>query len=326
MTDGAWTGAIIDAHQHFWDPTANHYPWLMPEERIPFRYGNYDAIKRRYRPPDYAADVQGHDVRATVYVEAEWDPADPIGETRYVSGLAERYGRPNAIVAQAWLHHADVATVLAGQAAFPLVRSVRHKPGGPVRPEDAGRMERTLMSDETWRRGYALLERHRLHFDLQTPWWNLWEAASLARDFPRTKIILNHTGLPADRSGAGLEGWRAAMARFAECPNVAVKISGLGVPGRKWTVEDNRWIVRETIAMFGPERAMFASNFPVDSLCATFDEIFTGFKRIAADLPEEAQERLFAGTAREVYRPAPSAYSGIIAGSSGRGARGRAAS
>jgi predicted TIM-barrel fold metal-dependent hydrolase len=77
------------------------------------------------------ADARGQSVRETVYVEAEWSPDDPIGETRFASGLAARFGVPNAIVAQAWLDRADVAEVLAGQTGFALVRSVRHKPGGP---------------------------------------------------------------------------------------------------------------------------------------------------------------------------------------------------
>jgi predicted TIM-barrel fold metal-dependent hydrolase len=85
---------------------------------------------------------------------------------------------------------------------------------------------------------------------------------------------------------------------------VVVKISGLGVPGRPWTVADNQWIVHEIIAMFGSSRAMFASNFPVDGLCATFDEIFSGFKTITRDDPPEVQRQLFAETARRVYRPA----------------------
>jgi Amidohydrolase len=149
--------------------------------------------------------------------------------------------------------------VVAGQAAFPLVRSVRHKPGGPATPNAVGG-QRSLISDETWRRGCALLEHHGLHFDLQTPWWNLDEVVRLARDFPRTLIILNHGGLPADRSAQGLAGWRAAMARFSEQPNVRVKISGIGERGRPWSVEHNRWIVEEIVAMFGADRAMFASN------------------------------------------------------------------
>jgi predicted TIM-barrel fold metal-dependent hydrolase len=297
-----WQGPIIDAHQHFWEPARNPHPWLRPEARIPVRYGNYASLKRRYLPDDYAADVRGHDVRATVYVEAEWDPADPIGETRYITAIADQYGRPNAVVAQAWLDRANIAEVLRAQVAFPLVRSVRHKPGGPDRPEAVGAGQRTRMSTEAWRRGFAMLEANGLHFDLQTDWWNLPEAALLARDFPHITIILNHTGLPADRSEAGLQGWQQAMRGFAEQPNVRVKISGLGRPGQPWRAEDNAWIVRETIAMFGAERAMFASNFPVDSLCATFDTIYSGFKQIVADLPIAAQARLFYGTAAQVYR------------------------
>jgi predicted TIM-barrel fold metal-dependent hydrolase len=296
-----WTGPIVDAHQHFWDPVANNHPWLKPDSNIPFRYGDYSAIKRRYLPNDYLADAAGHQVCETVYVETEWDPETPVDETRYITSVSERFGLPNAVVAQAWLDRSDAASVIAAQAAFPLVRSVRHKPGGPATLDAIG-AERTLLSHEGWRRGYALLERHGLHFDLQTPWWNLQEAVRLARDFPRTLIVLNHAGLPSDRSQAGLAGWHAAMARFASEPNVRVKISGLGQRGRRWSVDDNRWIVEEIVAMFGAERAMFASNFPVDSLCGTFDMIFSGFKQIASQYSEREQQSLFRDTARSVYK------------------------
>ena len=164
-----WDGPVIDAHQHFWDPEVNHHPWLEPDAHIPFRYGDYGAIKRRYLPEEYRREAAGQRIVRTVYVETEWDPSDPIGETRYASALAAREGWPNAIVAQAWLHREDAAQVLADQAAFPLVRSVRHK---PERRSGPG----TLMSDPAWRRGFALLQRHGLHFDLQTPWRSLGEA------------------------------------------------------------------------------------------------------------------------------------------------------
>lgn len=94
------------------------------------------------------------------------------------------------------------------------------------------------------------------------------------------------------------------MARFSEEPNVRVKISGIGQRGRPWSVEDNRWIVEEIIAMFGAHRTMFASNFPVDSLCGSFDTIYSGFKRIAARYPRPDQAQLFGETARNVYRTA----------------------
>ena len=140
-----------------------------------------------------------------------------------------------------------------------------------------------------------------LRFDLQTPWWHLGEAADLARGFPDQPIILNHTGLPADRSPDGIAGWKAAMTRLAQCPNVAVKISGLGQPGQEWTVEANRGIVLTTIELFGVARCMFASNFPVDSLCAGFDRIFSGFRRIVADFSAGEQRALFHDNAIRLY-------------------------
>ena len=297
-----YDGPIVDAHQHFWEPDKNPHPWLQPGVRKPFRYGDdYESIKRRYLPDDYRRDAVPHEIVQSVYVETEWDPQDPIGETRYASSLPERYGLPNAIVAQAWLDRADAAEVIAGQAAFPLVRSVRHKPGGPASESDVGRTT-TLMSDPSWRAGYARLAPNGLMFDLQTPWWNLDEAVDLARDFPETTIVLNHTGLPAARDAAGLARWRAGMARLADRPNVCVKVSGIGVAGQAWTAEANGWIVRTAIDLFGAERAMFGSNFPVDSLCATLPEIIGGMKEIVAPLPAAEQERFFCGTAREVYR------------------------
>ncbi|MBV8650772.1 MAG: amidohydrolase [Alphaproteobacteria bacterium] len=298
-----WDGSIVDAHHHFWDPAVNYHPWLAPGVKIAFRYGDYEALKRRYLLDEYQRDAAGHDIVQSVYVETEWDPKDPIGETRYATSLKAQGGRPNAIVAQAWLDRDDVAEVLAGQAKFPLVRSVRHKPGGPAERSEVG-TARTKMSDETWRSGYALLAKHGLHFDLQTPWWNLPEAEDLARDFPGTTIILNHSGLPAQRDEESLHAWRDAMARFARCPNVVVKLSGMGVPGQPWLTDSTRWIVRTAIDLFGAERTMFGSNFPVDSLCASFDAILSGFKTILAPLPEKEQAAFFNGTARRVYRPA----------------------
>lgn len=295
-----WDGPIIDAHQHFWNPLVNNHPWLNPDVNIPFRYGDYSAIKGPYLPPDYLRDSARHNIVQTVYVETEWDPTDPIGETAYACELGKIYGKPNAIVAQAWLDRSDVADVLKAQAGFSLVRSIRHKPGGTDRFAGPA-SRRTLMSNEKWRKGYALLEQNGLHFDLQSNWWHLDEAKLLARDFPKTTIILNHTGLPTDRSEEGIMAWHAAMAKLAEMPNVNVKISGLGQHGRPWTVEDNGYVINETIAMFGPQRAMFASNFPVDSLCASFDDIYDGFKCIAARYSRGDQSKLFFDTARKVY-------------------------
>jgi predicted TIM-barrel fold metal-dependent hydrolase len=290
--------AIVDAHQHFWDPGVNYHPWLNDEPPIPFRYGDYRAIRRRYLPPDYLADAAPYRVDRTVYVETEWDPRDPVGETRYIGELRRDYGLPSVVVAQAWLDRDDAADVLERQAQFPFVRSVRHKPRANAAPGDGAPGGTT---DPAWRAGFARLSPLGLRFDLQTPWWHLREAARLAADFPGTQIILNHTGLPADRSPEGIEGWRAAMATLAGQPNVAVKISGIGQRGAAWTADANRGIVRTVIDLFGIERCMFASNFPVDSLCASFATIFDGFREIVSDLDPASQRALFRDNALRIY-------------------------
>lgn len=292
---------IVDAHQHFWDLSRNYHPWLSDEPTISFRYGDYRALKRNYLPPDYRADTGGFNVVGSVYVEAEWNPADPVGETVWVHEIAKQYGLPNAVVAQAWLDRENVEEVLAQQAKLPLVRSIRHKPSAAASPGEVRLGQPGSMDDPRWRRGYALLSRYGLSFDLQTPWWHLEEAARLAQDFPETQVILNHTGLPADRSELGVDQWHAATRRLARRSNVVVKISGLGVPGQAWTVEANRRIVLRTIDLFGVDRCMFASNYPVDKLIASFDTIFSGFQEITAGFPRTDRRKLFYENAVRVY-------------------------
>ena len=289
---------IVDAHQHFWDIEANYHPWLRDEPPIPFRYGDYRPIRRRYLPADYFADVGPHQVVKTVYVEAEWDPTDPIGETRYIERLRRETGFPTVMVAQAWLDRADCATVLEQQAGFDFVRSIRHKPRANA---SSGDSSPGGMTDSAWRAGYARLAPLGLRFDLQTPWWHLAEAAALARDFPDTTIILNHTGLPSDRGAEAIAGWKRAITTLAQCPNAVIKISGLGQRGQPWTVGANRAIVLAAIEAFGVERALFASNFSVDGLCASFDTIFSGFRQIVADFSAGEQRALFHDNAVRLY-------------------------
>jgi predicted TIM-barrel fold metal-dependent hydrolase len=268
---------IVDPHHHVWDLGRNYHPWLCDPEPIPFRYGDYASLRRDYLPPDYLRDSAGFRIVGTVHCEAEWNPADPLGETRWLETISAQHGLPNACIAQAWLDRPNAAEVLAEQAASPLVRGIRHKPRSAASPETARRGDPGSMDDPTSRDGYALLD-------------------------PATQIVVNHTGLPADRSPEGLAGWRRGLDRAAACPNVALKISGLGRPGLPWTVEANGLVIHDAIAIFGFERCMFASNYPVDSLCGTFADIFNGFAEAVADRSVSQQTALFRDNARRIYR------------------------
>jgi predicted TIM-barrel fold metal-dependent hydrolase len=293
---------IVDPHQHFWDLGRNYYPWLCDPKPVHFRYGDYTSLKRNYLPPDYLRDAGGLNIVKTVHEDALWDPSDPAGEPRWLETVAAEYGYPHACVGSALFARHDIEQVLAGHAKFKLTRGVRNFPVSAAKRNEAKRGEACSMDDPKWRRGYALLEKHGFSFDVQTPWWHLDALAELARDFPEVQIIIVHTALPVDRSEEGLSGWRAALELVAAQPNVAIKISGLGRPGLPWTLTANGPIIRDTINIFGPERCMFASNFPVDGLTGSFQMIYGGFRAAVSNRPVEERRMLFHDNAVRIYR------------------------
>lgn len=297
---------IVDAHHHFWSVPANPHLWLTELPRIPFRYGDYSAICRDFLPSDYAAGSQDHRILRHVVMEGEWDPRDPLGEAQWMSELAHRCNVPHAMAAQIWLDRDDVDFILQQYRQGPLadfVRSVRHKPRCSPREAMSSNWSATgSMRDDRWRRGYALLERYNLMFELQAPWWHMQEVVELAVDFPSTTIIVNHAGLPATRDKETLELWRSAMGLIADLPNIRIKLSGLGVSGQPWSIEQQRPIVTSLITDFGVQRCMFASNFPVDSLVVSLNELWRCFKELTQNLPPADQLALFCDNAVATYK------------------------
>ena len=186
-------------------------------------------------------------------------------------------------VGQAWLDAGDCGAVLESHAQRGFVRGVRHKP-------KPGQMD-----DARWRAGYARLAALGLHFELQAPWRQLGEAMRLAGDFPATALVLNHAGLPLPGESAP---WRAAIGALARLPNVAAKISGLG----NLDAGQRREAILGVVEAFGTQRAMFASNFPVDSLRLGFDAICRDFDQATLDLSQEERRGLFHDNAIRIYR------------------------
>ena len=293
---------FLDAHHHFWDINANYHPWLCDEPQIPFRYGNYDAIRTNYLPEDYADDTAKVEIIGSVHVEAEWNPEDPVGETRWLTDTTQTCKHPVVFVVQARLDQEDIEKVLADHSAFPQVRGIRQKPTTTQQNTPKQRDLPGSMDDPNWRDGYTALERFGYSFDLQIPYWHLDQAADLAADFPETTLVVNHTALPSDRSNLGFSAWSNAIEQVALHPNVMIKISGLGQPNQPWTVESNQNIVLRTLDIFGTDRCMFASNFPVDRLCGDLDTILLGFREIVNTLPESTVDALFHENAARIYR------------------------
>lgn len=114
--------------------------------------------------------------------------------------------------------------------------------------------------------------------------------------------MTNHLGLPLDRSEAGVAIWRRGMQALADCPNVFLKVSELGLPNGTWDSASNRRVIREAVDLFGFERSMFASNLPVGNLSATFTEIVADVIGALPHATESELRALFAGTAQRFYR------------------------
>jgi predicted TIM-barrel fold metal-dependent hydrolase len=295
---------IVDAHMHLWDLTRIRYPWLTPPLPAGIT-GDVSSIAHDYLLEDYLRDVTAHDSRLRVtkivHVEAGAHPADALAETRWLQSLADARGFPQAIVAHAELQKPGAAALLTEHAAHRNVRGIRQilnwhpEPAKTYTPRD-------LLAEESWHRGFALLARHGFSFDLQIYPAQMPAAARLAARHPDTPLILNHAGMPADKDAAGIEAWRSGMRALAARPNVAVKISGLAMLDWHWTRESLRPFVLETLELFGADRVMIASNFPVDRLFGSCAGFYDTYRALLAGASEAERSRLFARNAERIYR------------------------
>ena len=293
---------VVDPHIHLWDLKTHHYPWLAnPGTSF---VGDARDLKHDYLIADLLRDAAPVQVLKLVHVDANHDPADPVEETRWLQQVADHEGNglPDAIVAGADLSADNAQEVLEGHAAFANTRSIRQilNVHANLLYDYVGRH---YMREPQWRKNFALLKRYSLSFDLQLYPSQMKEAAELAQEHPDTQFIVNHAGMFVDRSSVeGFRAWRDGLRALAACPNVAVKISGLAMFDHQWSVESFRPYVLETIDTFGCERAMFASNFPVDRLFATYEGLWNAYVSIVKDLSDMEKDALVKSNAERIYR------------------------
>jgi predicted TIM-barrel fold metal-dependent hydrolase len=294
---------VVDPHIHLWDLERLHYGWLK-QQRTTFM-GDHSSLAKTYSVAEFLSDVGDIEVLKVVHVEAGHDPTNPVAETRWLQSLADQPKNshlPNAIVAYADLLSPDVERLFAAHVESPNVRGIRQILNVHTNPlyDYVGRH---LIQSSTWQANFGLLQKYSLSFDLQIYPTQMREAAALAARHDETMLILNHTGMFADRgSVTGWRTWRDGMRALATHPNVAVKISGLGMIDHNWTVESIRPYALETIDAFGVERTMFASNFPVDRLYGTYERQWRAFAAIVADASEAEKAALFRQNAERIYR------------------------
>ncbi len=287
-----YDGPIIDPHHHLWDLNLGQYPWL----------GDLGPLRRNYLPEDYLSDARGHNVVATVHVEASRGGDDSLGETRWLEALDKPGGVAARYVAHVPLASAGAPALIEAQAAFPRVVGVRDILSWSEDPARRFAARGDLMGDPTWRAGLGALARHGLVFELMVFPSQLAEAARLVREFPNQLFVLEHCGSPIDRDAEGMRRWREGLTKMARAPNVLIKISDLVAYDHSWTLGSLREVIMCCLDCFGPARAMFASDFPVAGLYATFDEVYGAFKTIVSGFAADEQRALFFGNAEHTYR------------------------
>ena len=298
---------IIDTHHHLWDLENNRYPWLQTP--IDHFAGEYSKIRQTYLVKDLIADasVGSYELVKSVHVQAEWDhDRDPVGETAWLQGVAdspESNGLVSAIIGNADFFSSNVEDVLQRHAAHANFRGIRQMLNYSYDNPGLNFIDRgDAMDDPVWRDGYRLLAKFKASFDLQVWPWQLEMAARLASDVPEVPVILNHMGMPYANNAASRRQWDVGMRSLAATGNVSVKISALGMATPGWTVEDIRPYVEGTIEIFGVDRCMFASNFPVDSLTSDYTAIWSAYDVITSGLPDEDRRRLFHDNAVKFYQ------------------------
>ena len=312
---------ICDPHHHFWD--------LRPQS-TPYQ---------RYLLHELNGDIySGHNVRSTVFLEARsmyrsGGPAElrPVGEVEFVQGLAAAsasgvYGPARA--AAAIIGHADlklagnVAPVLeALQAASPnRFRGIRHNVTWNPDPDWDDRETKGILANADFLEGARVLSRKGLVLDLMQSFPQLPEIADFARAVPDLPVIVNHiggvsrVGIYANKDDEIIPHWREGIAAVAACPNVTMKLGGMGMPrfgygwhsrgvpiGSEELAEAMAPWMNHCIEQFGPDRCMFESNFPPDKVSFSYNVMYNAFKILSKDYSDTERAAMFHDTAARVY-------------------------
>lgn len=286
---------IVDPHCHFWKPETGFVDWLQQENDF---LGDITKIANDYLPKDYLQDSVGFNVEKCVHIEVA-SSAFSKAEVQWLSEIQKDAPLLAGVVAGS-----DLSSVLCEEqfeyySQFELVKGIRQIVSWHDNPRYRNCDRPDYLLDEVWQQGFAKLNTFNLSFDMQVCPQQLSDVAELAGRFSDTQIIINHTGLPIPDE---LEIWKKGLFELSYRQNVVIKISGFGMLDPQWTTDSIRDMVLLVIDQLGVERIMFASNFPVDRLHASYADVMQAYFNIVQDFSPSDIENLFANNAEKIYR------------------------
>ena len=267
-------------------------------------FGDYADIRKSYLLEDYLKDAQNQNLIKSVHVQAEHDEDHPVSETRWLQSIADNHTSklPNAIIAFADFSKDNVSDILDEHQRYKNVRGIRQILSFNESEPKYSHASEDFMKNSTWLTNFGKIKNRNLSFDIQIYKHQMNDAYELAKKYDDILFILNHTGEPCYQTEEYISSWENNMSKIASCENFVVKISGLGMFNPNWTIESSKIFVEKTIEIFGIERCMFASNFPVDKLFNSFDAYWNSFKEITKNYSDNDKSLLFSSNAEKYYR------------------------
>ncbi|WP_213992936.1 amidohydrolase family protein [Sodalis sp. dw_96] len=297
---------IADAHHHYWDLGRGGYQWLkdhirhmngepVESDMAPI-LGQMDNLVRNFLPPDLIREGQtlpaGYTLAKSVCIETQGDTVTPWLETLWLQALSDRYGLADGIIGYADLLDDNLSEVLQKHRAAANFRGIRLF---CLRDDSA-------LYNEKIDTGIDLLTQQEWVLDVDLDWTQAPVFQELFIRHPHQLFIIGHAGFPKYRSPRYFDYWRRAMSQIAAHNNVVCKISGLGMSDHCWSLDSIRPYIQHCLEVFGVERCMFASNWPVDSLYSSYHDLWQAYGTLTENLSCDERHRLFYRNCEKYYR------------------------
>lgn len=294
---------LFDAHHHLWDLGAVDYVWLK-QLGVPKPFGDPTPIQKDYLPQHFLDDMSGTedlDLVGSAHIQVDGALADPVSETSWLSKHSKS-GIPSVIVGFVDLTKEDAESVLKNHLSFGEFRGIRQIIGLLEQRPDLSFTKEHLLRNSNWRENFALLGKHNLSFDLQLYPEQMKEAAEFLGGFPKVPIVIDHAGSPYDQTDSGLELWRDGLLALAKLPKIHIKLSGFGMYESDWSSESSFVMFQTILELFGANRIMWGSNYPVDSLMKSYSYCVKQMMNWISPLSLEEQSLIASETAKKFYR------------------------
>ena len=293
---------IIDTHHHLWDPTTNKYDWLTAP--------GHEVFNQVYLIEDFISDFGNINIIKSVHVQAEINLTETIYESEWLQKCSEigsdvnDKNLPNAIIGFANFLDPDVETTLEKHKVMKNFRGVRHILNYDKNNKELSHAELDYLKEETWIKNFSLLQKYDLTFDLSILFTQAEDAAKLINKYQNTLFILNHSLCPANINNDNMQEWLDKIKLLSSFDNVVIKLSGFAEFNTNWTEESISPFILHCIDLFGVNRCMFGSNFPVDKFLskAKYVDYWNAYLNILKRFSKDENDKLFYINAERFYK------------------------